>query len=88
MKLTELESTRKPGCAFTGSVKMLIDLRRMRIDRGITLRQIETATGISNAVWSQIERGKVPSIGTALKISTFISQPVEKIWALRKAERP
>ena len=82
MKLTELESTRKPGCAFKGSVKLLLDLRGMRLNRGITLRQIETATGISNPVWSQIERGKPPSISTALKIAAFVEMPIEKIWTL------
>ena len=89
MKLTELESSRKLGCAFSGKVKLLLDLRRMRIERGITLRQIEAATGLANAIWSQVERGKSPSIETALRIASFVETPIEKIWALngkRKAK--
>lgn len=95
MKLQDMEATKRAGCAYKGSVRLAADLRKMRVDRGVTLRQIEAATGISNASWSQIERGKPPSIQTALKIAEFIGLPIEQIWALnskhnmkRKAAKP
>lgn len=36
-----------------------VSLRDLRQQRGLSLRQLEDETGISRAVWSQVERGKL-----------------------------
>jgi hypothetical protein len=62
--------------SFADEPKMDIGsvLKRVRKARGITLRQVEAITGISNAYLSQLETGKVnnPSHDKVIKIQTFI----------------
>lgn len=55
-------------------------LKRIRKAKGITLRQIEKATGISNSYLSQLENGKVlkPSYDTVMKLNRFIAELPEK----------
>jgi len=71
----------------TGTVRLLVDLSKMRRERGVTLRQVADALKISTSVLCQIENGCTPSIESALRIASFIGDPVEKIWALNRYER-
>jgi transcriptional regulator with XRE-family HTH domain len=49
--------------------------------KGLTLRQLETATGISNALLSQIETGKVrePSWRNVVKIAKALGLKLERL---------
>ena len=49
--------------------------------KGLTLRQLEKETGISNALLSQIERGEVknPSFKTVIKISRFLGISLKRL---------
>lgn len=40
-----------------------LDFKQMRKAKGLTLRQVEESTGISNAYLSQLETGKIKSPG-------------------------
>jgi len=40
-----------------------IDFNKMRKEKGLTLREVEKSTGISNAYLSQLETGKIKSPG-------------------------
>ncbi len=50
-----------------------IDFKGMRIAKGLTLRQVEEKTGISNAYLSQLENGKMknPSHTIVIKLQSF-----------------
>ena len=67
----------------TGTIRLLVDLKRMRRERGITIRQAGAALGISSGIVCQIENGCSPSIESALRFAAFVDVPVEKIWALK-----
>ena len=60
-----------------------MDIQDLRQERGITLRQVQKATGISNAVICQLEHGCTPRLDTALRLAAFLEMPVEKIWGLK-----
>jgi len=49
------------------------DYRKIRKQKGLTLREIESLTGISNAYFSQLENGliKKPSYATIKKLNEF-----------------
>lgn len=54
-------------------------MRKVRLDRGLTLRAVEGATGISNAYLSQLETGKIakPSPNYLYKLAEFFALPYE-----------
>lgn len=56
-------------------------LRKIRKSRGMTLREVEVATAISNSYLSQIEQGKkgVPSLCLLHKLSQAYGFPMKKI---------
>jgi len=51
-------------------ISFLTDFRNRRKDAGLTLRQVEDKTGISNAYLSQLETGKItnPSFSVVIKL--------------------
>jgi len=57
------------------------ELRRIRKARGATLREVEDATGISNAYLSQLENDKIskPSPNFLYKLATFYEVPYEDL---------
>ena len=61
-------------------------LKRIREARGLTLRDVETKVGVSNAYLSQIEQGKrsIPSIKILNKLSLAYGIPSSIL--LKKAE--
>jgi transcriptional regulator with XRE-family HTH domain len=56
-------------------------LKSLRDIKGISLREVERKTGVSNAVLSQIESGQVkrPSPGTLFKLAEIYSVPYEDL---------
>lgn len=69
------------------STILLVDLRGMRSEYGLSLRDLQTATKLDVATMSRVEAGATPSLDNALRIAELFGLPVEKIWAVRK-ERP
>lgn len=58
------------------SSKLFENIRRIRKDKGITLKEMAEKTGVSLNYLSQIERGKTnPSIGTIKKITNVLGVP-------------
>lgn len=53
----------------------LQDFKALRLKSGLTLREVEERTGISNAYLSQLENKKIkrPSFDTVLKLTDFYS---------------
>lgn len=56
-------------------------LRTLREQTDLTLRQVEEATGLSNAYLSQLESGKIknPSAQVIYTLAKFYSIPVEQL---------
>lgn len=56
-------------------------LRRLRFDRRVKLRQVESATGVSNAYLSQLESGKVanPSLVVLGKLADYYGVSVGRL---------
>lgn len=69
----------------TQTDQLAAELQRLRTVRGETLRQVEDATGISNAYLSQLERGtaKNPTANVLYKLSDHygVSYEVLMRWA-------
>lgn len=71
-----------------------IDFLRSRKSCGLTLREVEKLTGISNAYLSQLETGKIkkPSHDTVTKLTELYAEkldtkPQEKTYSLTEIER-
>lgn len=61
--------------------KLADRLRELRETRGVTLREVEAATGISNAYVSQLERGKAasPAPEKLYALSEYYEVPYESL---------
>ena len=59
-------------------------LRQYRNIKGLTLREVEKGTGVSNAYLNQMEQGKVkePSPHILYKLATFYGAPYENLLKL------
>jgi HTH-type transcriptional regulator, competence development regulator len=57
------------------------ELRRLRIEKGVTLREVEKATDISNAYLSQLENGKAeqPSPRVLHKLAEYYKVPYHRL---------
>jgi len=58
------------------------DFKKMREDSGLTLREVEDATKISNAYLSQLENNKIkkPSYETVMTLVEFYKKNQQKGW--------
>lgn len=66
------------------------ELRRLRLLRGATLRDVEKATKVSNAYLSQLENGKTdqPSPRVLHKLAGFYKVPYEALMGVAGYLRP
>lgn len=61
------------------------DLRKLRESRGLSLAELRRETGIDVATLSRIETGaRRPSAATALRLSRYYNEPLEKFWTFSK----
>lgn len=63
-------------------------LRKLRKDRGLTLRQVEEAAKISNAYLSQVERGErgVPHFRVLQRLASAYGIPTSQLVEAAEAE--
>lgn len=60
---------------------MIVDLRSMRRDRGLTLEIASGHMGISKQALSLIERGEVnPTAPVAFRVAAFYGLRVSDVW--------
>lgn len=61
--------------------KLSLRLSNLRKARGKTLRQVESATGVSNPLISQIESGHVknPGVFTVAKLAKFYGVTLDRL---------
>jgi transcriptional regulator with XRE-family HTH domain len=78
--------------AETNEVLLTIggNIRRLRMQRGLTLQALATATRLSSSMLSLLERGKTgPSIGTLVAIASALdSQMLDLLGGPRDEDRP
>ena len=64
-------------------------LRSVRERRGLTLKQVAAAVGVTESQVSQIERSKVmPAVDTLLDIADFLNLDLEHLFSDYRKERP
>lgn len=55
-----------------GNAELAQKVRKLRLDRGLTLREVEAATGISNPYLSQLEHAYlVPGVHMVARLAAF-----------------
>lgn len=80
------KKVRKP--ASTGRKTVWVcRVRELRESLGLTLRDVERATGVSNATVCHIEQGFDPQLSTARKLAEFFGTTVEHLWPKGKSTR-
>lgn len=64
--------------------RLASELKQLREIRGYSLRQVEKATGVSNAYLSQLERGDAakPSPDKLARLAKFYDVPYEQLMGL------
>ena len=66
---------------------MALNLKQLRVQRGLTLEQLAQSSGLTRSYLSKVERGMSnPSIESALSISTALGISVEKLFGHREEE--
>jgi transcriptional regulator with XRE-family HTH domain len=64
-------------------------LRSVREKRGLTLKQVAAAVGVTESQISQIERSKVmPAVDTLLEIAEYLNVDLEHLFADFRKEHP
>jgi len=57
-----------------------LDLKQIRKSKGLTLRQVEKISGISNSYLSQLERGlRIPSIDTLIRLAKAYEMDITEL---------
>ncbi|MEW6698652.1 MAG: helix-turn-helix transcriptional regulator [Bacillota bacterium] len=59
---------------------MNLRLIQARKDKGLTQEQVAAKTGIDRSTYAHYERGRMPGLETALKISQALDKSVEEIF--------
>lgn len=85
MKLSQMKPSKRLSLTAQRPAKtrLLVNIQELRQTKSVTLRQVEKATGISNASLCQVEHGCTPALETALTLAAFLELPIETIWALK-----
>lgn len=66
---------------------MALNLKQLRVQRGLTLEQLAQSSGLTRSYLSKVERGMSnPSIESALSISTALGISVEKLFGHKEEE--
>ncbi len=68
-------------------MKMMIKLREIRAQLGITQEELAKKVGVSRQTINYIERGKYkPTVILALKIAKVLNKNVEEIFVLEESD--
>ena len=75
----QLASTKKPRGKRTYSAHNC-NVARHRLSLGLTIRDVQVATGLSIGFISQVEHGCEISLTNARKIATFFGLSIDELW--------
>lgn len=79
-KLAEKKAAAKKPSMGRKVVFDKVLLQDLRTVLGLSLRDVERATGVSNCSILDAERGSELSLSSALKLAQFYGKSVEEIW--------
>lgn len=65
----------------------MIDLRKERVDRGLSLTQLSEEIGVPRNTIARVERGTEPVPETKLKIATFFGYKPSDLWPVDTDEK-
>jgi DNA-binding XRE family transcriptional regulator len=65
-------------------VSLLINLRDLRKEAGISAEELATLSGISASGIERIEWGEAPSLANALRLARLLNLSVEDIWGVKE----
>jgi transcriptional regulator with XRE-family HTH domain len=57
-----------------------------RRNRGLSLKQMAKAVGISKSTWARLEKGDTLSAANSLKVAEYFDLTVTEIWPLPTSE--
>lgn len=60
--------------------------RKVRDNLGLSLRDVQRATGISNAAICHIEAGCDVQLTNAMKLAEFYGMSIEQLWMRKKGK--
>lgn len=73
--------------AFNRDPIVALNLKQLRVQRGLTLERLAQTSGLTRSYLSKVERGiSNPSIESALSISTALGISVEKLFGHKEEE--
>lgn len=80
--MTAKLAERSPNNAALFGVSLGQSLKKLREDRGLTVREIARRAGVSASLVSQIERGRVtPSVATLYQLATEFGLPIDALFS-------
>jgi DNA-binding XRE family transcriptional regulator len=65
---------------------LLLDLRKLRNEAGLSADQVAKQSGIAVSVIKRMEQGATTNLITALKMARFLHLTVEEIWEIKNKE--
>lgn len=65
----------------------MIDLRKERLDRGLSLDQLSEEIAVPKNTIARVERGTEPVPQTKLKIATFYGLKPSDIWPVEDTDK-
>lgn len=76
----QMASTKKPRGkrVYTSHEKCVVGYYRKLL--GLTVRDVATGTGLSNAFICQVEHGCEVSLTNARKLATFFGKGIDELW--------
>lgn len=82
------ESSAEPGAETVGDLTPVVgvNLRRLRVRRGLSLERLAQASGVSRAMLSQVELGRsTPTINVVWRIARALEVPFSALIAAKEA---
>lgn len=68
-------------------LKLVFNLNRWRLSRGLTHADAASLTGVTEAAWRYIEKGFAPNLRTGLKVAAAVGKRVDDIWVLKRGAK-
>ena len=69
-----------PNTICASKILFRCKVKEMRQKLGLSLRDLEELTGVSNGAISFIERGTNPTLLHAMQLSKALNVPINELW--------
>ena len=68
--------------------KLTTEVKVLREKIGLSQSDVARSVGCSTATIGSVEKGNLPRLDVALKLSAFFEKTLEELWSLPVAEKP